>query len=83
MAIERHHNVIHRHAQLFRGCTDNTQVRLMRHQPVECGALKAIRLQRFINNVGQFRHRDLKHFVTCHGQVDRAVRIHTVGIRQR
>ena len=83
MTIQRHHNVIHRHAQLFSGGADDTQVRLMWHQPVERGAFKVICFKRLIDNVRKLGHRHLEHLVTRHGQVDGAVRINAIGVRQR
>ncbi|MNP68927.1 hypothetical protein D3C76_1649530 [compost metagenome] len=83
MTIERHNNVIHGHAQLFRRGADNAQVRLMRYQPVQSRALQIVRFQRFVDNMGQFCYRNLEHFIACHRQVNGVIRIDTIGIRQR
>ncbi len=65
MAIQRHHDIVHRHAEFFRRCTDDTQVSLMRYRPVQLRTVKIIRRQRLINDVRQFRYRNLEDFVAA------------------
>ncbi len=65
MAIERHHDIVHRHTEFFRRCTDNTGGQPMRNQPVQLRTVKIIRPQRLINDVRQFRYRNLEDFVAA------------------
>lgn len=42
----------------------------MRNQPVQLGTVKIICFQRLINDVRQFRYRDLEDFVARHRQMN-------------
>ncbi|MOA28658.1 hypothetical protein D3C78_1496160 [compost metagenome] len=82
MTIERHYHFIHPHTQFFRRRADNTQIGLVRHQPVQRAAIQIIGLQRFINDVSQFGNRNLEDFITRHSDIGRLVLILTILERQ-
>ena len=66
MPVNGYHDLIHGHSQLFCRRADDTEIGLVRNQPVKFGFFHAIMFKRVIHDTSQGPYRNLEHLVAFH-----------------
>ncbi len=66
MLVDRNHDLVHRHFQLFRGGRDDANISLVGNQPVDVGFHHLVCGERFIDDPSEGIDRHLEDFVAAH-----------------